>query len=109
MVLPGVPSPRQTAEPSASSSSDIHVLMSRALGSLAEHVHLELEIRRLRGRCQGDIERDYTLRHQVGQVLVERLHTVLLASVGDEIADLANALLKNKVADGRRDDHDLTG
>src|SRR5687767_10926977 len=82
----------------------------RRFSGFPEHVHLELEVRRLRGSGQRDIESYDTLRHKVSQVLIESLHSVLLTSVRNEVADLANTLLEDEVADrGRHDEYFARG
>jgi hypothetical protein len=69
-------------------------------GPPPEHLHFELEVGWARRRRFGNLERYYVRIHQVDEVLVERLHLVLLPAILDEVADLADARFENQIPNG---------
>src|SRR6185312_7156559 len=72
---------------------------------LREHLQLELEVRRIGRRRLCRVEGDLGARYQVGETLIERLHAVLRAPFGDEVANLADPrAVGDQVANRRRVD-----
>src|SRR5690606_37706565 len=81
----------------------------RRFGIVRQRANLKLEVRRPGSGRHGHLESYFTGRHKVSQVLVEGLHSVLLATFRNVVTDLVHAAgVPDEFANGLRDDHDFS-